>query len=249
MKTSALGLNKTGLHGAPGDGEALLRDVEADPSPEARPPGADDALRGAYFEDVDPLGSVPPPLTLRGVVKSGTAMLLGGRMQAVMDKLGERLAFERAGVRLYEAFLRKCRFRPDEAAAITIGTVEHFMHEEAMHLEMLREAIERLGGDPTAQTPCADVVGMQTLGLAQSVLDPRTTVLQSLHAVLCAELVDGDGWTVLAALMKDAGETELAQRFEEAFAAEERHLSQVRTWYERMSLDEASLSARAEARP
>lgn len=243
MKTSNMGFNKTGIRAAPGDSEALIASLSRAEAPVAPPPadGAADALRASYFRDADPLGSVPPPDSMKGIAAAGATLLHGGRMQALIDKLGERLAFERSGVRLYEAFLRKCRLRSEECGPIAIETVEAFMREELQHFALLRDAIERLGGDATAQTPCADVVGVQTAGLMHSVLDPRTTVLQSLHALLAAELVDEAGWGLLIALVKEADQEEIADAFQRALAEEERHLGQVRAWYEAMCVSEQSV--------
>jgi bacterioferritin (cytochrome b1) len=115
------------------------------------------------------------------------------------------------------------------------------MREELAHFALVRDAIERLGGDATAQTPCADVVAMQTAGLLHSVTDPRTTVLQSLHALLAAELIDEAAWGLLIALVKEAEQDEIAEAFEHALDQEEEHLRQVRAWYETMSLGEQDL--------
>jgi hypothetical protein len=88
----------------------------------------------------------------------------------------------------------------------------------------------QMGGDPTAMTPCADVVGTATMGIMQVVTDPRTTLAQSLNAMLSAELTDNAGWELLAALAEDAGETELAGRFLGALAQEQEHLAIVKGW-------------------
>ena len=63
--------------------------------------------RVEYIALADPLGSVPPPATLKGAAKSGAKMLTGNRPQAFIDKLAERLAFERGGTWLYDAVYAK----------------------------------------------------------------------------------------------------------------------------------------------
>ena len=65
--------------------------------------------------------------------------------------------------------------------------------------------MERLGGDPTAQTPCADVTAVASAGLLQAVRDPRTSVTQSLQALLTAELVDNASWELLYTLAREHG--------------------------------------------
>ena len=160
-----------------------------------------------------------------------------------MDKLGERLAFERAGTRPYEAFLRKCRLRPDQLGPVEIGRVEHCMAEEARHFAMRSEVITQLGGDPTVQTPSADAAAVQSMGLVQAVTDPNTTVLQSLQALLTAELVDGAAWELLIALMTASGQDEMTEPFQQALQEEEEHLVQVRQWYQDATLAEGRVGA------
>src|SRR5689334_3818783 len=73
-------------------------------------------VRRSYIEEADALGSVPPPGTVTGLLKTGAAMLTGKRAQVLVDKLAERLAFERGGTRLYDGALVK-------AAALGEGTL------------------------------------------------------------------------------------------------------------------------------
>ena len=61
-------------------------------------------------------------------------------------------------------------------------------------------AIQSLGGDPTAQTPAADVTGVEGMGLMQVLTDPKTTVAQALHAILVAEMTDNAAWEELIEL-------------------------------------------------
>jgi hypothetical protein len=97
-----------------------------------------------------------------------------------------------------------------------------------MHL--VRDAIVGLGADPTAMTPCADLAGVQGMGLVQSVTDPRTTLAQCLDSILVAELADNDGWKLLIGMAEALGMDELAERFTTALAEEDEHLLLVRRW-------------------
>lgn len=189
IDSTRLGANRTGMQMSPlhskemsehadeasvaaGDGEALAE------------------MRREYIREADPLGSVPVPATLKGVVKSGAKMVTGNRPQAFIDKLAERLAFERGGTRLYDAVIAKVQAHPDELKGATLADVEQIRDEEARHVLLIKECIEKLGADPTAQTPCADLVGVETMGFLQAASDPRTTLAQTLHAALSAELID-----------------------------------------------------------
>ena len=114
--------------------------------------------------------------------------------------------------------------------------------DEARHFELLGQAIESMGADPTAQTPCADLTGVESMGLMQALNDPRTTVVQGLHTILIAELADNAGWELLIELAQAAGQTELTEQFAAALADEQQHLEQVRTWAKQASLAEAKLA-------
>lgn len=232
MDPNKLGMNKTGLQMSPLDSSALLRNVqqqreelEAEPNAAAMA-----AFREQYLREARPVGSVPVPGSLTGAVRSGIRALAGERLNVLMDKLGERLAFERSGTRLYDALLAKCDSRPDEASTIDLALLRQFRDEEANHFRMLCDVIDELGGDPTAQTPGADVSAVASMGLMQVALDPRTSVAQTLEVLLAAELIDGEGWEMLIRLTSDLGYSEVADRFAEAASEEELHLRNVRRW-------------------
>lgn len=238
--------NRTGLQRSPIDASQMV----------SMPPGfvpdmlADDhsadRMRAGYIDDGDTLGSVPAPATLKGVVNAGVQALSGNRMQALMDKLGERLAFERAGTRLYQAALRKCEIAAGSGGVeCPIEALREIERDEAAHALLLQEAIEKLGGDATCQTPCADSAGVEGMGLMQVLAEPRTTVAQTLHALLTAELVDNDGWALLIELMEQAGQPELATRFRAAAQQEERHLIEMRRWHREAVMREGDLLASA----
>jgi len=103
---------------------------------------------------------------------------------------------------------------------------------------MLSECVTSLGGDPTAQTPCADVAGTASAGLLQVVTDPRTTLAQSLSAVLTAELTDNAGWELLSELADKVGQKDMAEQFTKALEAEHKHLAVVRNWVESLVMNE-----------
>jgi rubrerythrin len=108
--------------------------------------------------------------------------------------------------------------------------LERIKSEEAAHFEMLREVMITMGGDPTALTPSADVAAVSSMGLLQVLGDPRMNLKQSLEAILVAELVDNDGWTMLIDLARTEGNEAVVRRFEQALADEQVHLSNVRRW-------------------
>jgi rubrerythrin len=237
-QSAPLGMNRTGIQTSPLDTKKLLEAAGATPASAGDELGIGQ-VRLAYIAEADALGSVPPPGTIKGILKSGAKMMTGKRPQVLIDKLGERLAFERTGSRLYEALLVKYDAYVDELAAVPRERLQQIHADEMQHFAMLREAIESLGGDPTAQTPCADLTAVEGMGWVQVLADPRTTFAQSLHTILLAELADVDGWDLLISVTEGEGNTELAQRFTAARAAEESHLDDVRRWLAQLTLGEA----------
>jgi hypothetical protein len=84
--------------------------------------------------------------------------------------------------------------------------------------------------DSTAQTPAADVAGVQSMGLLQVISDPRTSVLHCLDSLLIAELTDRDGWVMLRRLAESLGHSDMLGDFDRAIAEERTHLDSVRRW-------------------
>lgn len=183
---------------------------------------ADDAVRIDYARQSDELGlgSVPPP----------TEAAADDRTALMLDKLGERLAFERTGVRLYEALVSKHEAFGGHPGGPTRDELLEILNDEHRHFSMLVEVVEGVGGDPTAVTPAADVVGTVAMGVVKVITDHRTTLLQSLEAILVAELADRDGWSLLVELARELGDDDMVAQFVHAEQAEIRHVARVRAW-------------------
>ncbi len=240
-KETKIGSNRTGIQMSPKDSKEMIEAAQ-----NAMPTSEGDhmslaLLRSDYIADAEPVGTVPPPGTLKGVLKSGVDMMTGDRPQVLLDKLGERAAFERGGTRLFDAVLAKFDADPHAHGSVSRDILQHFRNEEAQHFQLVCEAVEQLGGDPTAMTPCANLVGVQAMGLWQSVTDPRTTLAQCLNTMLVAELVDNAGWELLIRLAESSGHDDLAKRFQMALKEEGEHLMQVRAWVQELTMAEASL--------
>jgi rubrerythrin len=167
--------------------------------------------------------------------------LKGKRAVALIDRTAERLAFERTGVRLYDALLDKF----DVAGSFDGGPerkeLQTIRDEELAHARMLQETLEMLGADPTAVTPSADLAAIESQGIGSVLADPRTSVGQCLHALMVAELADGEGWTLLRSLADEMGQKDISSRFSRAEEEERRHLSSVRSWVTAHSRLEAEM--------
>lgn len=208
------------------------------------PSRSNDGLKqahAAYSQDSHPLGTVPPPTTAKGAGKAALQAIKGSKAIALVDKVSERLAFERTGVRLYDALLDKMDVGEAFDGGPSIDAVRQIRDEELQHALMLKATLEQLGADPTALTPSADLVAMEGQGLGAVLGDPRTTVGQGLHALLVAELADHEGWAMLVKLAEDLGQKDMAKRFRDAEQQEQRHLDDVRSWLLAYTQDEAQL--------
>lgn len=233
-----LGANRTGMQMSPTHMKKMEEVTRLTQPSSSADEGGAAAMRTEYIAEAEPVGTVPPPLTVKGAVKSTVKMASGRRPQVFLDKLGERLAFERSGTRLYDALIIKCLAPHDGPDVVPVDQLRHFQQEEAQHMALVKECIEKLGGDPTAQTPCASVTGVESMGLMQVVTDPKTTVNQSLHAILVAELADNAAWEELIAMAREMGLEDMATRFEEAAGHEMEHLENVRRWHQEATMQD-----------
>ena len=255
MEATSTGMNRTGAKISPAGAQAMLEAVNEFTPPQPVDTAAQDAERIAYINEADAVGSMPPPTSIKGAFKAGVAKLKGAQPTVLLDKIGERIAFERGGTRLYDALLVKyhavqaadeevlptaeeaiAAVMPDagQLAAVAGETAEQTLMrirgEELQHFLMLCAEMERLGGDPTAMTPCADVTATSTMGIMQVVTDPRTTLAQCFNAMLTAELTDNAGFELLITLAEEAGESELAGKLLGALTQEQEHLLVVKSW-------------------
>jgi ferritin-like protein len=233
--------NRTGIGMSPIDSQQMIDAAQATPPSSQGDASALAALDSAYIEEAEPVGSVPLPGTLKGVAQATLGKLTGKNPEVLIDKLGERLAFERTGTRLYDYLINKCETTQADSG-ISIDTLRRFRREEAQHFKLVAKALESLGADPTAQTPGADVGAVASSGVLQVLSDPRTSVSQSLEAILTAELVDNAGWELLFKLAGQMGLYDMETEFRVALMEEENHLMQIRQWYEQSALAEAGVA-------
>jgi len=259
MQPTSLGTNLTGAQMCPASIQAMNEASEELTETDGMDTSAMQAQKLAYISEADAVGSVPQPPVEEGG-ESVIASLGDAQLAVLLDKLGERIAFERTGTRLYEALILKYQGTQQSGAAALpparVGldgeealpdespeeTLQRIHDEEHAHFQLACEAMQQLGGDPTAVTPCADVMAVASSGLMQVLNDPRTTLAQCLGAILTAELTDNAGWELLIALAEEAGESELAGYFLGALADEQEHLEIIKNWLNAIVVDEPAPS-------
>ena len=249
-KTAEMGKNRTGIDVSPRQSKEMISGAEEftaleeggqTMAPELDYPSMV-AIDTQYIRESDPVGSVPMPGTLKGALKSGKKKAGGHNPEVFLNKLGERLAFERSGVRLYESVITKCEAADEAhpAGPVTADELRHIRDEEAEHFMLLKETMEKLGADPTAQTPDADVGGVAAMGMVQVLNDPRTSMSQCLEVLLTAELTDNAAWELLIMLAEELALDDLVGQFQDALAQEEEHVQRVRSWYEEMIMSQSA---------
>jgi bacterioferritin (cytochrome b1) len=241
-------MNRTGIMTHPQLSAELIKGVKRSVPSSGNDTAAIVSARATYIEEALPLGSRPAIVTIETDEAAETEAIGAAEptqqngLAVLLDKLGERLAFERQGTRLYEACIQKCELIEESDAGPSVEDLRHICEEELEHFKMLQKAIIEMGGDATVQTPSADVAGVLSHGVLQVVTDPRTTVPQMLQALLVAELADNDGWGTLGELAAVVGNSDLEEQCRGALEEEEEHLEKVRDWLTSMTLNEANLT-------
>ena len=149
-------------------------------------------------------------------------------VQEFIDKCTERWLFEKTGVKLYEAALRKC---PDEFR----DKLQEFRDEEKEHEEMLEEVIRRYGADPHTLTRSARITQLESEGIVKVVENEDFDAV--IDALLAAELVDNAKWELLIELAEELDDMDAKNQFEDALDEEEDHLDFVRDQSLQISLN------------
>ena len=227
---SDVGMNRTGLLNHPVNAKEMVKAAESiAPSAQGDERAiAQERIRRA--KEMGTLGKVPPPPTLKGMAKTAVKLLQGERVSLFIDKLSERLAFERAGVRLYEVALSKLEAYGTWEGGPTREALLAICEDEMAHAQLVRECIEKLGADPTVMSPSADFYAVATRGVPEMLQDPRTTMRQTLEGLQLAELTDNAGWELLIRMAEGFGQDQMANAFRAALVREGEHLVNVRAW-------------------
>jgi hypothetical protein len=126
METHEGIMNRTGIMTHPELSAELIRDTK-----ESVPSSEGDATqiaghRAEYLEEGALIGS-KPGLMQEGEKEEGVADAADA---VLLDKLGERLAFERQGTRLYEAMINKCELVCEDGGP-SVGELQEIYQEGA----------------------------------------------------------------------------------------------------------------------
>ena len=141
-------------------------------------------------------------------------------MDALVDKLCERLAVETGGVDIYRAAIAKVD-DPTVAARL-----EHFMQDEADHRDLLEAYLTRLGVSER-DTPSARLAKHEGKAYLDLIGEAQTPA-QVLNILLTVELMDENGWEMIINLGRDLDDDDLVRTLDAALQEEKDHLRGVR---------------------
>ena len=222
--------NRTGIATAKENAERLLEGVREFPPTRGGDGREILEVRADYAKASEPLGTIPLPVTGRAVFRPVTQGFRSIRPAQFIDKLGERLTFERSSGRLYQAAISKLDAFGSFNGGPSRGELEEMMLKELDHFRLLSDVIENVGSDPTVLTPSADLYATMSRGVVDVLVDARTSFADCLEGLLLLELVDNEGWEMLSDLAQQNGESTLARLFESVRNTESAHLDGVRAW-------------------
>jgi len=222
-ETTEMGENRTGISLSPQEARKTAEGAQKDATKGSERQVVE--ARSRYVVESQGVGSLPKPAK-RGAGKKAPKE---SNLRLLLDKLGERAAFERTGVRLYDAMIGKVEALGEKGGP-ALADLQQIRSEELEHFHLVAEHVMRLGGDSTAKSPCADVTGVASRGILQVLSDPRTTTAQCLSALLTAELTDNAGWELLIGLCDRLDEKDMGAAFQKALEQEREHLQKVRAW-------------------
>jgi rubrerythrin len=141
-------------------------------------------------------------------------------IEALVDKLCERLAVETGGVEIYQAAIAKID-DPTIAARL-----KRFMQEEAEHRDLLDAYLTKLGVQDR-ETPSARLAKHEGEAYMKLVGEAETPA-QVLNIMLTIELMDENGWEMIINLGRDVHDEELVRTLNSALQEEKEHLRGVR---------------------
>ncbi|RKG81780.1 hypothetical protein [Corallococcus terminator] len=191
--------------------------------------GAVQSLR-IHLSRIAEASDVMPTTAFRERMSGALQVLKGGSPALFIDRLCERLAFERTSSRLYAGLLIKTHALGTYDGGPTPERLLELHNQELEHLGQVRDGLLRLGAPPSLRTPSGDVADSQCRGLIQAIDAPGATLMDALRVTLVSELINNAGWAMLVDLASELGPPELEQAFREVLLVESGHLAEVTLW-------------------
>lgn len=152
----------------------------------------------------------------------------------LLELLSERLAYERAGVKLYDDILAKMAMLSPDGMERVAEQLRTIREQEVEHERWLSAQIRLLGGDPEMLTPRSQLVETEASGI-EDVVEHDPELSHMMHALLMAELGDHAGWELLLELADFADDANARDEFAKRLHEEDRHLLFVQELVENMA--------------
>lgn len=164
--------------------------------------------------------------------------LVAKHPERVVDYLAERLAFERFGVRLYDALLARLEEAEGPELQAVAALLRPQREAEREHAAWLEGQLAALGASSHPASARAALSREEMRGLGHVVLEGEGPLPHLLHALLAAELVDHAGWDLLVALADEAHDAEALRELRRRRDEEAHHLALCRELAERYALQQ-----------
>ncbi len=164
---------------------------------------------------------------------------------ALMDLLSEFLAVEEGGQQLYEKALElvfdsevKIKFR-------------EFLKQTMTHQKVLTEIINKLGGNPRAQSPTAKIASQKAEALLRTMGDPGLSrdqnQLNAMENIVLAETKDHADWELLGKIARQTTDNRLREVLAPAAKTVEQEEDEHLNWT-RKKLGELQMAALSQNR-
>jgi rubrerythrin len=164
---------------------------------------------------------------------------------ALMDLLSEFLAVEEGGQQLYEKALElvfdsevKTKFR-------------EFLKQTMTHQKVLTEIINKLGGNPRAQSPTAKIASQKAEALLRTMGDPALSrdqnQLNAMENIVLAETKDHADWELLGKITRQTTDNRLREVLAPAAKTVEQEEDEHLNWT-RKKLGELQMAALSQNR-
>jgi rubrerythrin len=141
-------------------------------------------------------------------------------MDALVDKLCERLTVETGAVDIYEAAIAKL----DDPTIVS--RLKRFKQEEAEHRDLLAGYLDQLGVEDR-DTPSARLARHEGEAYLKLVAEAETPA-QVLNILLTIELMDESGWEMIIDIGRDIHDDAMVRTLNVALQEEKEHLRGVR---------------------
>lgn len=156
----------------------------------------------------------------------------------LLHKLAQRLSYERANVRFYEALIFKSLAAGQGVRRIvSVDRLRQFRDEDVEHTVLLKTAIETLGADADMWLPDAEPSQATQITMSKMLTKTHGDILQCLQSVVVFARNDADEWQMLYTLFSSMGLEKVTETFRQAWEEDQQQLATLSAWVEQLHKD------------